>query len=139
MQSKLKNMKLLLTDITESIESLLAKEVGEAAVQVYTNAAATYMISAPLPSSSSEFEYQKLAGLSAVVRFTTLDKGITIYTAIANFLVWLGQTYMKSGKLKVNFLDWGKIVGKVFILVKDIIVTLKKEKEVTDAVLSTKS
>lgn len=125
-------MKIYSSDISETVKYLLKKELGTATLDVYFTSASK-AINFEMPTSRQALIGQDFIILSEVVRFTNLEKGISVYTAVAMFLIWFGQTYMTSGKLKLNIFDWPKLVGKVIALVVEIVQIVKKETK--DAVL----
>lgn len=124
-------MKLYLSDITNTVKYLIQKEVGKDQLEMYTSSVSRY-VSFEMPVNAKALISQEFSILAEVVRITNLDKGISVYTAVAMFLIWFGQTYMTSGKLKINIFDWPKLVGKIIGLVVEIVQIVKKE--TTDAV-----
>lgn len=125
-------MKLYSSDITDTVKYLIQKEVGKDQLEMYTSSVSR-SLSFEMPTTRQALISQEFAILAEVVRFTNLDKGISVYTAVAMFLIWFGQQYMTSGKLKINIFDWPKLVGKVIGLVIEIVQIVKKETK--DAVL----
>jgi hypothetical protein len=129
-------MKLYSSDITDTVKYLIQKEVGKEQLEMYTSSVSRSM-SFKMPTTRQALISQEFSILAEVVRFTTLDKGISVYTSVAMFLIWFGQTYMTSGKLKINIFDWPKLVGKVIGLVIEIVQIVKKETK--DAVFPAQS
>jgi hypothetical protein len=129
-------MKLYLSDITNTVKYLIQKEVGKDQLEMYTSSVSRSM-TFEMPVNAKALISQEFSILAEVVRFTNLDKGISVYTAVAMFLIWFGQTYMTSGKLKINIFDWPKLVGKVIGLVVEIVQIVKKETK--DAILPAQS
>lgn len=122
-------MKLYSDDIADAVVYLLAKEMTQDELTTY-KASLSRSVTLDLNLKKSDLKFQLL---TAVVQVSNLDKGISVYRAVAMFLIWLGQTYMTSGKLKINIFDWPKLVGKVIGLVVEIVQIVKKD--TTNAVL----
>ncbi len=135
-------MKPLITakDLIGTIDYLIQKDATDVGISATFSAKevdrvqrhATFLINSKTSNTEAFALYQSL------INPTVLENSKTIFILIAEFLIWLGTSYVSTGKLKIPLFSYPKVISRVVKLVFDIIGVVKKVKPEEDAVLPTK-